>query len=302
MSTVYSLQSTVYSLQSTVYSLQSTVYSLQSTVYSLQSTVCLCYHIPMWEFKRKLLYALSFFVILCGLAVFFARGILFPAPTCFDGKHNGFEANVDCGGECQIMCQQDVSPLSIVWAKAIASGKDVYDLVALVTNSNIDNASRELGYSFDVYDASGSIMKTFRASTTAPLDGKFPLIIQGVTLPSAPVNTVATLSDTLHYKVNESPTSPTIRILARRYEAGQIPRVYVTVANTKRIEIRDLPVRVLLFDNNDNVYAVGQTVIPELLKEGVKEIIITWNEPLPVAPTRIGVYPIFNPFEALPNY
>ena len=256
----------------------------------------------MWEFKRKLLYALSFFIIICAIVVFFMRGILFPAPTCFDGKQNGFETNIDCGGECQRMCQQDVNPLSIVWAKAVKSGKEMYDLVALVTNSNIDNASHEIGYSFDVYDENGALMKTVSASTTAPLDGKFPVIIQNVRLSSPPINTVATLADTLHYKVNESPTSPTIKVLARRYEAGQIPRIYVTIANTKRIDIRNLPVRVLLFDADDNVYAVGQTVIPELLKEGVKEIIITWNEPLPHPPTRIGVYPIFNPFEALPNY
>ena len=261
-----------------------------------------CYHISMWEFKRKILYALSFFIIICAIAVFFMRGIIFPSPTCFDGKHNGFETNIDCGGECDRMCQQDVSPLSVIWAKTVTAGKGMYDLVALVANSNINNASREIGYTFDVYDANGSIMKTVSASTTAPLDGKFPVIIQGVTLPFAPVNTVATLNDTLHYKVHESPLSPTIKVLARRYEAGQIPRVYVTIGNTKRIDILNLPVRVLLFDNDDNVYAVGQTVVPELLKEGIKEIIITWNEPLAIPPTRIGVYPIFNPFEALPNY
>ena len=260
------------------------------------------YYRPMWEFKRKLLYALSTIIIICGVTVFFMRGILFPDPTCFDGKHNGFEAGIDCSGECNRMCQQDVTPLSIVWAKAVKSGNEMYDLVALITNSNFNNASREIGYSFDVYDADGVIIKTIAGKTTAPLDGKFPVIIQGVKLTSPPVTTVATLSDTTHYKVNESPTSPTIKVLTRRYEAGTIPRVYVTVANTKRIDIRNLPVRVLLFDNDDNVYAVGQTVIPELLKEGIKEIIITWNGPLPLSPTRIGVYPIFNPFEALPNY
>jgi hypothetical protein len=198
------------------------------------------------------------------------------------------------------MCQQDVKPLSVVWAKAVASGKEVYDVVALITNSNINNASREIGYSLDVYNASGTIMKTFTGSTTAPLDGKFPVIIQGVTLPSAPVNTVARLTDTLHYKVNESPTSPTIRVTDKRYEAGQIPRVYITVTNTKRIVIRDLPVRVILFDADDNAYAVGQTVVPELAKEGSKEIVITWDEPLPFPPIKIGVYPIFSPFDAPP--
>ena len=71
------------------------------------------------------------------------------------------------------------------------------------------------------------------------------------------------------------------------------------IVNTKRLEINNLPVRVVLFDDKDNAYAVGQSLIPYLEKEGAQEIIFTWDEPLPVPPTRIGVYPIFNPFEAL---
>jgi hypothetical protein len=255
----------------------------------------------MWEFKRKLLYALSVCIIIATFVVYFMRGVLFPAPTCFDGKKNGFETDIDCGGECQMICKQDVSPLTVVWSKAVTTGKNMYDLVALVTNANIDNASKEVGYSFSVYDKEGSLITTMNGSTTAPLDGKFPIIIQNVSLQQEPANTNVVLADTMHYKVNESPTSPTIRVLSSKYEVSDISRVYVTIANRKRFDIRNLPVRVLLYDEQDNMYAAGQTIIPELLREGVKEITITWNEKLPFAPTRTEVFPIFNPFEALPN-
>ena len=86
---------------------------------------------------------------------------------------------------------------------------------------------------------------------------------------------------------------------SRRYEAGAISRVYTTLANTKRVVINDLPVRVVLYDEKDNAYAVGQTIIPTLEKEEVKEISFTWSPPLLRAPTRIGIYPIFNPFNAI---
>jgi hypothetical protein len=251
----------------------------------------------MWELKRKIIYALVTFTVLSTIFVLTFRSTFFPDPTCFDGKKNGFEVNVDCGGTCALVCKEDVNPLTVVWAKAVKASKTSYDLVALVANTNIDNASRNIGYTFSLYDEAGSLMQTFTGSTTVPLDGKFPLIIQNVPLQKAPTNVVASLLDGPHYKVLESPTSPTIKILDRRYEAGSIPRIYATIANTKRIDIFNLPVRVLLFDSNDNVYAVGQTLIESLPKEGVQEIIITWNSPLPFSPTRIGVYPIFNPFE-----
>ena len=251
-----------------------------------------------WDTKRQLVYALAGIVLVSAIGVFLMRNILFPIPTCFDHAKNGYEIGIDCGGTCALRCQEEVNPLTVVWAKAIKTGKTAYDLVAFVTNTNIDNASKELGYTFTLYNSQGVATETFLGSTTAPLDGKFPLIIQNLSLIEVPSHVVVTLSDGPHYTVTEKPTSPTVRVLDRKYEGGQTPRVYATVMNTKQKEINNLPVRVLLFDDKDNVYGDGQTIIKNLPKEGVKEIVITWSEPLAFPPTRIGIYPIFNPFEA----
>ena len=252
-----------------------------------------------WETKRRLVYALAFTTAILAASVFLLRDIIFPSPTCFDTKQNGYELGVDCGGICSLRCTQEVNPLTVEWAKAVATGVGLYDFVGMVKNTNIDNASRELGYLFTSYDEQGIVTSVFNGSTTAPLDGNFPIIIQNIPLDKAPNKVTLTLVDGLHYKVNESPTSPTIRILERRYEAREISRVYTTIMNTKRLEILNLPVRVVLFDQNDNAFAVGQTIIPTLSKEGVQELTFTWNEVLPTSPTRIGVYPIFSPFEAI---
>lgn len=263
------------------------------------SNLCYAYVYMNWDTKRKLLYALSLTVVISALIVLTMYDTLFPAPRCNDGKQNGYETGVDCGGGCALRCTQEVSPLSVVWAKSVRSGKNLYDLVALVSNANIDNASQELKYTFTLYDDVGKVLGSLSGTTVAPLDGKFPIIMQNVPLAKAPKNVVATLTDGPHFTVEENPTSPTVRVLARRYEEGSIPRVYTTIANTKRVEINNLPVRVLLFDAFDNVYAVGQTIVPVLPKEGVQELIMTWNEPFNQKPVRIEVYPIFNPFEAI---
>ena len=69
--------------------------------------------------------------------------------------------------------------------------------------------------------------------------------------------------------------------------------------NTKHTEINNLPVKVLLFDEENNVYAAGQTIVPRLEKEGVAQVVFTWNQALPFAPTKITIYPLFNPFDAV---
>lgn len=252
-----------------------------------------------WSLRRKLLYALAVTVALAALAVFLFRSVLFPEPTCTDTIKNGYESGVDCGGVCALRCAAEVSPLTVVWAKAVLSGKGLYDVVAMINNANIDNASQEVGYSFSLYDKRGALITILTGSTTAPLSGKFPVIIQNIPLEAMPSNVVASLSDGPHFSVKEIPTSPTVRIIERRYSYDTISRVYAKIMNTKRVEIHNLVVRAVLFDEHDNAYAVGQTIVPTLTKEGVEEIVFTWNEVLPSSPSKIEIYPIFNPFEAI---
>jgi hypothetical protein len=90
--------------------------------------------------------------------------------------------------------------------------------------------------------------------------------------------------------------SPTLSIGNEKYEEGSIPRVYVTVQNKKRITVTNLPIKVILFDQDNNAYAVGQTIVPELNKEESKVVSFTWDAPLPYPPTRIRAYTMFDPF------
>lgn len=255
-----------------------------------------------WDTQRKIVYALAMIAFLLAIAAtgaYIFRDSFLPHPTCMDGKQNGYELGVDCGGTCALMCIQDVQPLTVSWAKAVRSGNRVYDLVAMVVNTNINNASQQTGYTFTLYNNQGQVSDTYSGSLTVPIDSKFPIILQNIPLATAPANVVVTLTDGSHYKVFESPTVPIIRVLKQRYEAGQTPRVYSTLMNTRRVEISNLPVKVILFDRAGNAYAVGQTVVPMLTKEAVKEVIFTWESPLPFAPEKIGIYPIFNPFDSV---
>ncbi len=252
-----------------------------------------------WQTKRKVIYALVVLIFVTTVSIFLLRDILFPQPTCSDFKQNGYEIGVDCGGLCDKKCIQEVAPLTVLWSRAIAVSPTSYDLAGLVSNTNIDNASKELGYLFSVFGDNGEVVAQVSGSTTAPLDGKFPLIAQNVYLSKEPAKVSLALFDTDHFKVKENPTSPTVTISDRRYEATNTSRLYATVINNKRIELRNLEIRAVLYDSLDNAYAVGKTVVPFIDKEGEQEISFVWNSLLKEQPTRIGIYPIFNPFEAV---
>lgn len=249
-----------------------------------------------WQTRRKFIYGLIVLVSTTALLVYVLRDVLFPNPTCVDKKQNGFEVGVDCGGVCALRCDSEVIPLTVMWSRALTVATGTYDLVAMVSNKNINNASKELGYTFTLFSKTGEMLTEIQGTTTAPVDGDFPIIIQSVPVRMQPHTVSVTLQDTPHYAVSEKPTSPTLRIGNEEYEAGDIPRVYAMLMNTKRVTLNNIPVRVILFDAQDNAYAVGQTLVPRLEKEEVKDITFTWDAPLPSAPTKIRVYPIFNPF------
>lgn len=249
-----------------------------------------------WQTRRKFLYLLAAAITTVAVVVFVLRDTFFPEPTCKDNRQNGYEVGVDCGGTCPLLCVSEVVPLDVLWTRFIKSSDSTYDLVAMVSNKNINNAARTVKYTFMTYGAHGELIHESKGVTVTPVNGDFPIVMQSVPFKVEPKAVTLTIEDGPHYRVVEKSTSPTISIGNERYEAGSIPRVYATVLNRKRQTVRDLPVKVVLFDQDNNAYAVGQTIIPELGKEEAKVVSFTWGSPLPYPPTRIRAYPIFDPF------
>lgn len=250
-----------------------------------------------WAKKRKIIYGTITVIVVILVGIYLFRNVLFPVQTCFDGKQNNFESGIDCGGTCSLRCSQEVIPLSVLWARPLAVSSSTYDFAALISSKNIDNAPRTIVYTFIAYNKDGQEIAKVKGTTIAPIDGDFPIMEQNIRLAEVPVTLSAVIvSDVPHYTVLEKPTTPTLRIVGSRFEAGSIPRVYATLINTKRLVLKNLPVRVFLYDADGNVFAAGQTIVPSLDKEGTKEVVFTWDRAFPITPTRIRVFPILDPF------
>lgn len=250
-----------------------------------------------WSTRMKLVYTsfIIFFAAAAGLYIF--RDTVFPTPSCFDKKQNGYESGIDCGGTCSLRCADEVVPLSVKWSRALPTSSSTYDFVAYISNKNLDNAPKQVDYLFTAYDENGTGFYTQKGTTRVPTDGDFPVIVQNVILSKAPTDLgIEIRSDVPHYKVLEKPTSPTLKMVNTQYEAGAIPRVYSTVVNTKRITFSNLPIRVLLYDSYGNVIGAGETIIPSLGKEESKDIVFTWKRAFSEAPMNIRVFPVLDPF------
>jgi len=88
------------------------------------------------------------------------RAFLYTAPSCFDNIQNQGEAGVDCGGPCAKACipknLSTISPLASPRIFVAIPGH--YTFLVQVANTNTGYVARGFEYSFDVYDASETLI------------------------------------------------------------------------------------------------------------------------------------------------
>ncbi len=250
-----------------------------------------------WATRRKILYGVSCVLLVAATSVYVFRDTLFPAPTCFDTRQNGYETGVDCGGGCALRCTQDVVPLAVLWSKAVPTREGVYDIVAMVNNRNVDSSPLFATYAMTLFDTAGGVLAQVFGSSSAPVSGTFPIIIQNVALPSSPVNVATTIAPSAYYASSETARDPAVRVLKYMFDPqATTPRLYVTIKNVKRTAISNLRVRIVVYDVNDNAIAVGESVVPSLDKEEVEDVVYTWPTLFTHEPVRVQVFPIIDPF------
>lgn len=249
-----------------------------------------------WSSRRRFIYALTAVVTMITVTLYIYRNYFFPEPTCVDKKMNGFEIGVDCGGICALRCESEVSPLVVEWTRALKISKSGYDLVAFVSNKNIDNAPHFVTYHFSVFDKASHLIFEKEGQTLVPVNSDFPIIVQNIDLSTEPANVLIELSKENNYKTFEKPARPTIRVRQPSFENGDIPRVYVTIVNAKTSSAKNIPIRVVLYDSLGNAIGVGERFLERLGAEEEKSLVFTWDMRFKEDPAVIKVYPIMDPF------
>lgn len=249
-----------------------------------------------WATKRKIIYAVAAVIFTVSFAVYQARTIIFPDPTCFDKKQNGYETGVDCGGTCSLRCTSDISMVAVDWTRAIKVSGNVYDFAGMLSNKNINSAPMSISYVFTAFNKNGGIIKTITGDTIVLVSGSFPVIKQNIVLSEPPVKLLLKLNQEPYYATFENPTVSSIRINNFMYEPGSITRMYVNIANTTRNVYLKLPIRMVAYDEYDNAIAVGENILPSLDKEEQKQVVFVWHSPFLVTPTKVRTYPIISPF------
>lgn len=234
-----------------------------------------------WAFWRRFQYGagvLMFFSVF-GIGYYYAN--FYESPTCFDGRANGGERGVDCGGNCVRICAADVQPLRVVWAKSFEVTPGQYNAVAYIDNPNQVAATPEVGYTLELYNDSRLVAQ--RSGTTIiPPNSEYPVFEGRIfTDNREPVTETRLIIDSSDIWLPASIGRDQFRSIDIELLGADVrPRLNVEVENTELSGATDVEVVATIFNEVGEPVTASQTFIDSISARSTENIVFTWPNPI----------------------
>lgn len=253
-----------------------------------------------WAFKRQFLYVASlvlFFAVI-GFLMIYPR--LNKAPSCMDGKQNGNETGVDCGGSCVNACIAQVDPVSVLWARAFRVIPGRYNAVAYLENHNSNTAINKIKYKFRFADGNNVYVGKREGYAYVPPSTKFAIFEPGIDIGnSIPVYTTFEFTqEPIWMTVPEEKISQLKLSVLDIKLAGEdtSPILSAKIKNNSIFAIKEVDVIVILYDANRNAVSASRTYLDEIKGEELRDVNFTWPEPFSEKIVVKEIIPQYNIF------
>jgi len=193
-----------------------------------------------------------------------------------------------------------LAPISVELIKTVRTDQD-YDLVAKIRNSNQDYGASRVAYSFNVYDATGTLLSQ-KAGETYILKNQSKYVIEpNVPLPSDIGNLKLTLSiqKTDWMKMNSSP--PLFAIFDKTFSllqegSGGFAKLSGTLVNKSISPYPTVTLVALLYDAGGSVIATNSNVLANISPEREYHFTMIWSNAFSGDVVRSEVEAYANPF------
>lgn len=250
-----------------------------------------------WSQKRKSTYFAGFIAFLLVVVALPAYLLFYKTPTCFDGKQNGDEKGVDCGGVCINLCRSQYLEPNIIWARVIEVKPGQYNTLAYIENPNIDAGVDSISYSFKIKDNNGVLIYERKGETFIPPNKFFAIFEKGVSVGERVPSKVIFdfIGDTVwqNKKNKEDGLAIQKKIISRE---ESLPRLDVTLSNKTLQPILKIEVIAIVYGEDGNALGFSRTFIDRLDKGEAQDITFTWTKPFGSKIEKIEIIPrIINP-------
>jgi hypothetical protein len=254
-----------------------------------------------WASRRQFIIIAALVVLIGGIAFSYVAPSIFVAPSCTDGKQNGDENGIDCGGSCATLCSNEAKDPVVLWSRAFNVTGSVYTAVAYIENQNAA-ALESLPYEFRLYDEKGVFVTRMQGTTTIPPTGRYAIVVPGIQAGTARI-TRTTIAFAKNHKpwtrVSDEVAAVRPKTISLSFtDADTIPKLSAVIKNPSiTTTISHLEVAALVFDKDDNAIGASETVVQQMAPEASSSIVFTWPKPLPAEAVRYELLPLVNVFE-----
>lgn len=248
-----------------------------------------------WGTNRRntVLFVMFLFIIVPVGSIAFI--VFYDPPNCFDAKQNGTETGIDCGGSCQLLCNDQVTEPVVLWERAFKVSDGVYNLLAYIENPNPSAFLQETQYVFKIYNEDGVMIGERSGSVSIAPKSARPVIQNNLqTFEQIPARIEFTFTSERIYE-NTEPKDSLIIIKDEFIEnESTSPRVKAKIQNISLKQIKQIDVVILLYDTFDNVLGTSNTFVESLGPEDSKDIVFTWPKSFTDEVNRIEIIPIYD--------
>jgi len=252
-----------------------------------------------WASSRQFKY-LAIFLLVIGLIIFaFIYPLIFKKATCFDGKQNGTEIGIDCGGTCSRMCEEETIEPVILWSRAFPVVGSNYNLVAFVENRNKNSGVYSVSYEFRVYDANNKLLGRREGKTFIPPNQQFAIFESRFDAGESQLKSVTFefLSPLIWVKKEATLQTLPIRVTNIVFDDNKdTPNLSAIVRNESIYDLPEFDVIAILYDIDHNAINASKTHKDKLLSGNNLPVVFTWPEILSSLPATKDILVQINPF------
>jgi hypothetical protein len=250
-----------------------------------------------WSGRRQLMY----YGVAAVVALIFVWGVwnaFFNAPpTCFDGKQNGDETGVDCGGSCALVCPAQAHAPSVLWSRAFRTGPTSYTAAAYIENNNPGAGARAVSYSFQLFDANNQLIIERDGVADLPPVVDIPIIETGINTGSRTVARTLFAFSAVPVWQKVPPAAYVVPTISQPQHAADYSSLSATIVNSSLSDAQNITVAAVLYDASGTARAASKSIL-SVPKRSSTPVVFTWPAGVetptgPIVKAEISVLPSF---------
>jgi hypothetical protein len=255
---------------------------------------CVKIYLMSWGTKKRNFILTIFFSIIFLLVAFISFVVFYKPPNCFDGKQNGNETGVDCGGDCELLCSEQTLDPMVHWVRYFKIAEGYYSVLAYVENQNFNAGITNIPYLFKIYDDKNVILSERNGYIT--LNPREIMPISETNLHTGELDATRVsfefLEDFIWKKMEKRETVLIIKDEKLQFD-GEVEKITAAAINSSLDDIKKVIFVVIVYDVDNNAMATSATLIDEIKSNEQLSLLFTWPREFQKQVSRFEIIPIY---------